>query len=101
VIIGMLRSPPQPRPKDTAPSSGQPLHTLTSGAQSQAPAHPSAGPVAEACEKFLELPGPVVLVVLWLVGALLLGLVLGSFLGTVLAASYWTELWLSAAVAQP
>jgi hypothetical protein len=38
----------------------------------------------------------VVLVVLWLFGAVLLGLVLG----TVLVASYWTELWLLAAIAQ-
>jgi hypothetical protein len=48
------------------------------------------------CEKFLRQPALVVLAVLWLFGALLLGLVLG----TVLEAAYWTELWLSEAMAQ-
>ena len=94
----MLRSAPQPRREYTAHGNGnsQPLHTFPSGAQSRPRARPSAGPIAEACEKFLELPGPVVLVVLWLFGAVLLGLLLG----TVLVASYWTELWLLAAIAQ-
>ena len=36
------------------------------------------------------------MVALWLFGALLLGL----FLGAVLVASYWTQLWLLAAMAQ-
>jgi hypothetical protein len=74
----MVRRAPHPRRKYTAPSS------------------PSAGPVTEVCEKFLRLPALVVLAVLWLFGALLLGLVLG----TVLEAAYWTELWLSEAMAQ-
>ena len=33
----------------------------------------SAGPIADAYGRFLELPVPVVLVVLWLLGAVLLG----------------------------
>ena len=39
---------------------------------------------------------PVVLVALWLFGALLLG----SLLSAVLVASYWTQLWILAAMAQ-
>jgi hypothetical protein len=39
---------------------------------------------------------PVVLLVLWIFGAVLLGLLLGM----VLVASYWAEFWLLAAIAQ-
>jgi hypothetical protein len=99
VIVGMLRTPPQRRRKSTADSrsSGQPLHTGTSAAQSRPPrARRSAGPIAQAFGKFLELPVPVVLLVLWIFGAVLLGLLLSI----VLVTSYWAEFWLLAAIAQ-
>ena len=51
----------------------------------------SAGPIAEAYGRFLELPVPVVLVVLWLIGAVLLG--------TVFVAAYSVMVWLLAALA--
>jgi hypothetical protein len=69
-------------------SSGQPLRTGPSGATHLARARTSAGPIAEAYGRFLELPVPVVLVVLWLIGAVLLG--------TVLVAAYSAEVWLLA-----
>ena len=69
VIVAMLRRRPQQEP--TAGSSGQPYG------------------------QFLELPVPVVLVVLWLFGAVLLGMLLG----TVLTAAYSAEVWLLAAMA--
>jgi hypothetical protein len=70
-------------------SSGQPLlRTGPSGAEHRARARTSAGPIAEAYGRFLELPVPVVLVVLWLIGAVLLG--------TVLVVGYSAEVWLLA-----
>jgi hypothetical protein len=51
----------------------------------------SAGLIAEAYGRFLGLPVAVVLVVLWLIGAVLLG--------TVLVAAYSAVVWLLAAVA--
>ena len=82
MIIAMLRTAPRPRRKPTAHSSGTTSgHTLN--------AHPSvppkkphgraiAGAIGEAYGRFLELPVPVVLAALWLLGAILLvGLVLG------------------------
>ena len=99
MIVVMLRTPPQRRRKSTADSlsSGQPLHTGTSAAQSRPPrARRSAGPIAQAFGKFLELPAPVVLLVLWIFGAVLLGLLLSI----VLVTSYWAEFWLLAAIAQ-
>jgi hypothetical protein len=96
VIVVMLRTPPQRRRKATADSSsGQPLHTGTSGAQHGPRARTSAGPIAEAYGKFLELPVPLVFVFLWIFGAVLLGVLLG----TVLVAAYSAEvLWLLAAM---
>ena len=98
MIVVMLRTPPQRRRKSTADSrsSGQPLHTGTSVAQSRSRARPSAGRIAQAFGKFLELPVAVVLFVLWIFGAVLLGLLLGM----VLVTSYWAEFWLLAAIAQ-
>jgi hypothetical protein len=49
--------------------------------------------IAEAYGKFLGLPVPVVLVVLWLIGAVILG--------TVLVAAYSEVMWLLAAMALP
>jgi hypothetical protein len=66
-------------------SSGQPLHTGTSAAQYRSRAPTPAGPITEAYGKFLELPVPVVLVVLWLFGAVLLGLPLGMVLVAAMA----------------
>ena len=97
MIVVMLRTPPQRRRKSTADSrSSQPLYTGTSAAQSRLRARPSVGPIAQAFDKFLELPVPVVLLVLWIFGAVLLGLLLGM----VLVTSYWAEFWLLAAIAQ-
>jgi hypothetical protein len=69
-------------------SSGQPLRTGPSGAEHRTRARTSAGPIAEAYGRFLELPVPVVLVVLWLIGAVLLG--------TVLVVGYSAAVWLLA-----
>ena len=78
-------------------SSGRSVHTVTSTERSGPLARPSAAAVGQACERFLlELPVPVVLVALWLFGVLLLG----SLLSAVLVASYWTQLWILAAMAQ-
>jgi hypothetical protein len=46
--------------------------------------------VSRAYEKFLELPVPAVLVILWLVGAALIGLVLATLY------LYWLALWAAA-----
>ena len=97
MIVVMLRTPPQRRRKSTTDSrSNQSLHTDASAAKSRPRERPSAGPIAQAFCKFLELPVPVVLLVLWIFGAVLLGLLLGM----VLVASYWAEFWLLAAIAQ-
>jgi hypothetical protein len=69
-------------------SSGRPLRTDPSGAAHRASARTSAGLIAEAYGRSLELPVPVVLVVLWLIGAVLLG--------TVLVVGYSAEVWLLA-----
>ena len=97
VIVVMLRTPPQRRRKSTADSrsSGQPLHTGISGAQYGLRARTSAGPIAEAYGKFLELPVPLVFVVLWIFGAVLLGVLLGTVL---VAANSAEVLWLLAAM---
>ena len=47
--------------------------------------------IGRTYEGFLELPVPVVLVVLWLLGALMLG--------AVVIGVYWAVAWLSAAIA--
>ena len=78
----MLRSVPQRRRKSTADSStsGSRLpRTDFPGTQQARPrSHDSsAGLIGDGYGRFLELPVPVVLVVLWLFGALLLGLVVG------------------------
>src|SRR5215212_5670242 len=66
----MLRTSPQRRRESTAgSSSAQPLRSRASNPRT------SAGSIAEAYGRFLELPVPVVLVVLWLVGAVLFGMV--------------------------
>ena len=78
MIVVMLRSSPQQRQQSTADSSssGHLLHTSTSEAHYRTRASPSAGFIAKAYAKFLELPVAVVLAVLWLFGALLLGMVM-------------------------
>jgi len=96
----MLRTPPQRRRKSTADSrSSPPLHPDASAAQYRPRARSSASrasPIAQAFSKFLELPVPVVLLVLWIFGAVLLGLLLGM----VLVTGYWAEFWLLATIAQ-
>jgi hypothetical protein len=92
VILVMLSTPPRRLPEPTAYSGGErSLRSGTSGTQYRPRAHASAGPLAEACGRFLELPVPVVLVVLWLIGALILG--------AVVMGGYSAVVWLSAAIA--
>jgi hypothetical protein len=92
VIVVMLRTPPRRLPEFTADSGGgRSLRSGTSGAQFRNRAHASADPVAEAYGKFLDLPVPVVLAVLWLLGVVLLG--------TVLMAGHSVGVWLTAAIA--
>jgi hypothetical protein len=55
------------------------------------PDAPASSALGRAYERFLELPVPVVLVVLWLIGAVLLG--------TVIVAAYSVMVWLWAALA--
>jgi hypothetical protein len=71
--------------------SSQHLRSGAPGAEHRARARTSAGPIAKAYARFLELPVPVVLVVSWLIGAVLLG--------TVLVAAYSAVVWLLAAMA--
>ncbi len=49
------------------------LRTSTFGAPQRPLERPSAGPIADAYGRFLELPVPVVLSALWVLGAALLG----------------------------
>jgi hypothetical protein len=95
VIVVMLRAAPQQRQESTADSSGQLLHSRRAGMQPRPRAHSSTSSIAKAHGRFLELPVPVVLVVMWLFGAVLLGL----FLGTVLIAAYSAEVLLLGAMA--
>jgi hypothetical protein len=80
VIVAMLKTAPRRQRKSTAHSStsGRPLRTHPSGAPQRPRARAFAGTIGEAYGRFFELPVPVVLVALWLLGAILLvGLVLG------------------------
>jgi hypothetical protein len=74
----------------TRSRSGQPLRTGAPGAEHRARARRSAGPISNAYARFLELPVPVVLVMLWLIGVVLLG--------TVFVAAYSLMVWLWAAM---
>jgi hypothetical protein len=64
----MLGAPPRQRRKPKADSSDRPIRA----SNPVAPQRPPAGPVADAYCRFLELPVPVVLAALWLLGAVLL-----------------------------
>ena len=71
VIATMLGAPPQQRRKPkTDSSSDRVVRTSTTPV---APQRPPVGPDADAYGRFLELPVPVVLAALWVLGALLLG----------------------------
>jgi hypothetical protein len=95
----MLRTPPQRRRKSTAHSSsisGQPPRTESPQTQQhRRHTRTSTDPIGEAYGRFLELPVPVVLVALWLFGALLLGL-LG---GVLVMVGYSGEVLLLTAIA--
>jgi hypothetical protein len=94
----MLRTPPQRRRKSTAHSSisGQPPRTESLETQQHRPrARASTDPIGEAYGRFMELPVPVVLVALWLFGALLLGLLVG----VLVMVGYSGEVLLLAAIA--
>ena len=65
----MLGAPPRQRRKPIADSSDRPIRA----SNPVAPQRPPASPAADAYGRFLELPVPVVLAALWLLGALLLG----------------------------
>ena len=68
----MLGAPPRQRRKPIADSSDR----LVRADNPVAPQRPPAGPVADAyCRLFLELPVPVALAALWLLGAVLLSAV--------------------------
>ena len=77
----MLRTAPRRRRKSTAHSStsGRPLRTHPCGASQRPRGRAFAATIiGEAYDRFFELPVPVVLVALWLLGAILfVGLVLG------------------------
>ena len=64
----MLGAPPRQRRKPIADSSDGPIRASTP----VAPHRPPAGPVTDAYGRFLELPVPVVLATLWLLGLVLL-----------------------------
>ncbi len=81
VIVAMLGTPPQRRRKSTAHSGigGQPPRTEPLETRQHRPrARASTDPIGAAYGRFLELPVPVLLVALWLFGALLLGLLVGA-----------------------
>ena len=82
VIVAMLRSAPPRRRRYTAhssPSSGRSPRTDFPGTHQPRPrSHDSSVFVGDGYGRFLELPVPVVLVVLWLLGLLLLGSVVGA-----------------------
>ena len=70
VIATMLGAPPQQRRKPKADSSSD---RVISTSTPVAPQRPPAGPIADAYGRFLELPVPMVLAALWVLGAVLLG----------------------------
>ena len=77
--------------KSKADGSGRVLLAGAPGAMRHPLKRPPAGPLAGAYGRFLELPVPAVLAVLWLLGALLLG--------AGVAAAYLAGVGLLAAVA--
>jgi hypothetical protein len=64
----MLGAPPRERREQKADSGDRPIRA----SNPVAPQRPPAGPVADAYGRFLQLPVPVVLAALWLLGAVLL-----------------------------
>ena len=77
IVVMLGTSPRRPEFTTASTSSGQPLRTNSPRAEHRVHAHTDAGPIAEAYGRFLELPVPVVLVVLWTIGMVLIGAVLG------------------------
>jgi hypothetical protein len=82
VIVAMLRTTPRARRKSTAHSSGttsgRPLNAHPSGTPKKPHGRAFAGAIDQAYGRFLELPVPVVLAGMWLLGAtVLVVLVLG------------------------
>jgi hypothetical protein len=78
VIVTMLRTDPQRRRKSTADNTTggrDPRTHYSAGTPPWPRARASEGLIGEAYGRFLALPVPVVLVGLWLLGAMLLGLV--------------------------
>lgn len=74
VIATMLGGPPRQRRKPIADSSDRVIRTSTPVTSTPvAPRRPPAGPIADACGRLLELPVPMVLAALWILGAVLLG----------------------------
>ena len=88
VISVMLRPSPQRR-RESAIRSSRPPRTGHPGTEHRDRTHTIAGAMAEAYGGFLELPVPVVLVMLWLIGV--------ALLGAVSLGAYSTVLWLLAA----
>ena len=95
----MLRSAPRRRRSNyTAHSStgGRPPRTDSPGThEPRSRTHASTVPIGQAYGGFLELPVPVVLMALWIFGALLLGLLVG----VLVIVGYGAEASLLAAIA--
>ena len=87
----MLGTSPQQRRRPKADSSERLIPVATPGAPWQPRERPSAGPIADAYGRLLELPVPVVLAVLWLLGVVLLGVAVTT--------AYSAAVWLLAAMA--
>ena len=91
-IAAMLRVSAQQQKPKAYSGSGRVMRTGTPSPTRRPLERPPAGALAEAYGRFLELPVPVVLAALWVLGV--------GLRGAVLAASYWTQLWVMAALAQ-
>ena len=96
MIVAMLRIDPQRRRKSTADSSSsQHPRTYSPGTRQRPRARASGRPIGEAYGRFLEMPAPVVLAALWLLGAL----ALGAVVGVLMVVAYWAYALLLAAIA--
>ena len=76
-------------------SSSQHPRTYSPGTRQRPRARASGSRIGEAYSRFLEMPVPVVLAALWLLGAL----VLGAAVGVLMVVAYWAYALLLAAMA--
>jgi hypothetical protein len=100
VIVAMLRTASQRRRKSTADSStsssSRHPRTYSPGTRQRPRARASGSPIGEAYGRFLEMAVPVVLAAMWLLGAL----VLGAVVGVLMVVAYWAYALLLSAIAQ-